>query len=91
MLHLPTILWGALVGSLIHTAMAFLSLSSVVKITSENFAAATAFTPAATLIVQWFGGVLGLIPLFVISPLLLPSMTVVIAGVFLMLWGSRRR
>ena len=91
MLHLPTILWGALVGSVIHTAMAFLSLSSVVKITSENFAAATAFTPAATLGVQWIAGMLGLIPLFAITPLLLASMTIVIAGVFLMLWRSRRR
>lgn len=91
MLHLPTILWGALVGSVIHTAMAFLSLSCVVKITSENFAAATAFTPVATLVVQWIAGMLGLIPLFAITPLLLPSMTIVIAGVFLMLWSSRRR
>jgi hypothetical protein len=91
MLHLPTIFWGALVGSVIHTAMAFLSLSCVVKITSENFAAATAFTPVATLIVQFVAGMLGLIPLFAITPLLLSSMTMVIAGVFLMLWGSRRR
>jgi hypothetical protein len=90
LLHLPTILWGALVGSVIHTAMAFLSLSSVVKITSENFAAATAFTPVATLLVQWTTGMLGLIHQFAITPLLLPSMTIVIAGVFLILWSARR-
>lgn len=91
MLHLPTILWSALVGSAIHTAMAFLSLSCVVKINSENFAAATAFTPVSTLAVQCTAGMLGLIPLFAITPLLLPSMTIVIAGVLLMLWGSRGR
>jgi hypothetical protein len=90
LLHLPTILWGALVGSVIHTAMAFLSLSSVVKITSESFAAATAFTPVATLLVQWTTGMLGLIHQFAIAPLLLPSMTIVIVGVFLILWGTRR-
>jgi len=91
MLHLPTILLGALVGSVIHTAMAFLSLSAVVKITSENFAAATAFTPVATLVVQWIAGMLGLIPLFLVDAKLLTAMAIVIAGVFLMLRGARRR
>jgi hypothetical protein len=91
MLHLPTILLGALVGSAILTAMAFLSFSCVVKITSENFAAATAFTPVATLLVQWAAGALGLIAPFPVDAGLVPAMGVVIAGMFLMLWGARRR
>jgi hypothetical protein len=91
MLHLPTILLGALVGSIIHTAMSFLSLSAVVKITSENFAAATAFTPVATLVVQWIAGMLGLIPLFLVDAKLLTAMAIVIGGVFLMLRGARQR
>ncbi len=91
MLHVPTILLGALVGSVIHTAMAYLSLSSVVKITSENFAAATAFTPVSTLVVQWIAGMLGLIPLFLVDAKLLTAMAIVIGGVFLMLRGARRR
>lgn len=91
LLHPPTILLGALVGSVIHTAMAFLSLSSVVKITSENFAVATAFTPVATLIVQWTAGVLGLIPLFRVDAVLLTAIAILIGGVFLMLRGARRR
>jgi drug/metabolite transporter (DMT)-like permease len=89
MLHLPTILLGALVGSVIHSAMAFLSLSAVVKITSENFAAATVLTPIATLVVQWIAGKLGLIPLFLIDAKLLVAMAIVIGGVLLMLRGSR--
>jgi EamA-like transporter family len=44
MLHLPTILLGVVVGGVILTAMAFLNFSCVVKITTENFAATSAFT-----------------------------------------------
>jgi hypothetical protein len=91
MLHVPTILLGALVGSVIHTAMAYLSLSAVVRITSENFAAATAFTPVSTLVVQWIAGMLGMIPLFLVDAKLLTAMAIVIGGVFLMLRGARRR
>ena len=90
MLHVPTILLGALVGSAILTAMSFLSFSCVVKITSENFAACTAFTPVAALIVQLAAGLLGLIPLFPVDPLLLAAIAIVIAGVFLILYGARR-
>ena len=48
----PTILLGVLVGGVILTAMAFLNFSCVVKITTENFAATSAFTPVAALLVQ---------------------------------------
>jgi hypothetical protein len=91
MLHLPTILLGTLVGSAILSAMAVLSFSCVVKITSENFAAAIAFTPVAALVVQLAAGALGLIPLFPVDAGLLAAIAVVIAGVFLILFGARRR
>ena len=90
MLHLPTFLLGAVVGSVILTAMWVLGFSSVVKITTENFAAAAAFSPLAALIVQLAAGALGLIPLFPVDASLLIAMAAVIAGVFLMLYAVRR-
>ena len=90
MLHVPTILLGALVGSVILTAMWVLGFSCVVKITTENFAAADAFSPLAALIVQLAAGALGLIPLFPVDAPLLAAMAAVIAGVFLMLYAARR-
>jgi drug/metabolite transporter (DMT)-like permease len=91
MLHVPTILLGALVGSAILTAMAALSFSCVVKITSENFAAVAAFSPLAALIVQIAAGAVGLIPHFPIDARLLVGMAIVIAGVFVMLYAARQR
>lgn len=90
MLHLPTILLGAVVGSVVLTAMWVLGFSSVVKITTENFAAAAAFSPLAALIVQLAAGALGLIPLFPVDASLLIAMAAVVAGVFLMLTAVRR-
>ena len=45
MLHVPTILLGVLVGGVVLTAIGVLNFSCVVKITTENFAATSAFTP----------------------------------------------
>lgn len=91
MLHVPTILLGVLVGGVILTAMAFLNFSCVVKITTENFAATSAFTPVAALLVQSIAAVFGLIPFFRLEASFYPTMAVVIAGVFMMLYGARRR
>lgn len=91
MLHLPTMLLGTFVGSIILTAMAVLNFSCVVKITTENFAATSAFTPVATLLVQLVAGAIGFIPLYPIDRSLLPAMAVVILGVFLILFSARRR
>jgi hypothetical protein len=91
MLHGPTVLLGVFVGSIILTAMAVLNFSCVVKITTENFAATSAFTPVATLLVQLAAGALGFIPFFPIDRSLLPAMAVVILGVFLILYSARRR
>jgi hypothetical protein len=91
MLHVPTILLGVLVGGAILTSMAVLSFSSVVKITTENFTATSAFTPVATLLVQLGGSALGLIPVYAIDPALMPAMAVVVGGVLLILYAARRR
>jgi hypothetical protein len=91
MLHGPTILLGVLVGGLILTAMAFLNFSCVVKITTENFAATSAFTPVAALLVQIAAAAVGLIPAYTLDTSVFPAMAVVIAGVLLILYGARRR
>jgi hypothetical protein len=91
MLHVPTILLGVLVGGVILTAMAFLNFSCVVKITTENFAATSAFTPVAALLVQSVAAMVGLIPHYTLDAALFPAMAIVIAGVFMILYGARRR
>lgn len=91
MLHVPTILLGVLVGGVILTAMAALSFSAVVKITTENLMSVHAFTPLATLLVQMAASAVGLIPVYALDPSLLPAMATVIAGVFLILLAARRR
>jgi hypothetical protein len=91
MLHVPTILLGTLVGSVVITSIVVFSFSAVVKIRTENLTAASAFTPISTLLVQMFGSAVGLIPTYAIEPALLPSMAVVIGGVFLILYAAGRR
>ena len=49
MLHVPTILLGTLVGSVVITSIVVFSFSAVVKIRTENLTAASAFTPLTTL------------------------------------------
>ncbi|MBX9588472.1 MAG: DMT family transporter [Hyphomonadaceae bacterium] len=90
MLHMPTILLGVLVGGVILTVIAYLNLSCVVKITTENFSATNAFTPVAALLVQGAAGALGLIPLYAPDASLLPAMAIVIAGMFMILYAARR-
>ena len=90
MVHLPTLALAALVGSVVLTAMAYLNYSCVVKITTENFAAMTAFTPVATFAVQEAAVAAGLLPPVASDPFLLVAMAVVVAGVLVMLIGVRR-
>ena len=90
MLHVPTILLGVLVGGVILTAVAFLNFSCVVKITTENFAATSVFTPVAALLVQSIAAAFGLIPFFRLDASFYPTMAIVIAGVLMMLYGTRR-
>jgi drug/metabolite transporter (DMT)-like permease len=90
MLHGPTILLAMAVGSIVLTAMAVLSFSAVVKITTENLMAVHAFTPVATLLVQMAATAVGLIPAYALDPALLPAMAVVIAGVLMIFYAARR-
>jgi hypothetical protein len=91
MLHGPTVLLAMLVGSVILTAMAVLSFSAVVKITTENLMAVHAFTPVATLLVQIAATAIGLIPAYAFDPTLMPAMVTVICGVLLIFAAARRR
>jgi hypothetical protein len=52
--------------------MAFLNFSCVVKITTENFAATSAFTPVAALIVQLAAAAVGLIQHYTLDTTLFP-------------------
>ncbi len=91
MLHGPTIVLGTIVVGALLTAMAALSFSAVVKITTENFTATHAFTPVATLLAQVAASAIGLIPGYALDPGLVPAMATVIGGVLLMLYAARRR
>jgi EamA-like transporter family len=91
MLHGPTIVLGTIVVGAILTAMAALSFSAVVKITTENFMATHAFTPVATLLAQVAASAVGLIPAYTLDPGLMPAMATVIGGVLLMLYAARGR
>jgi hypothetical protein len=63
----------------------------VVKITTENVAATSAFTPVAALLVQSAAAAVGLIPHYTLDTTLFPAMAIVIAGVLMILYGARRR
>ena len=63
----------------------------MVKIRTENLTAASAFTPLTTLVAQMAGSAAGLIPTYALEPELLPSMAIVIGGVFLILYAAGRR
>jgi hypothetical protein len=91
MLHVPTILLGTLVGSVVITSIVVFSFSAVVKIRTENLTAASAFTPLTTLMAQMAGSAAGLIPAYALEPELLPSMVIVIGGVLLILYAAGRR
>jgi hypothetical protein len=91
MLHAPTIALAAVVGGLIITSFYYFGFSAVVKITTENLIAATAFMPLVILAVQLPATWLGLIRPIPFEPLLLASMGVIIAGVLVILWAGRAR
>lgn len=90
-LHLPTFLVALLVGAVVLTAMQYLAFSSVVKIGTPNFIAATAFTPLTTLIAEQLVSAAGLMRPMPIDWHLWPSMILVMAGVFVMLWATEAR
>jgi microcystin-dependent protein len=71
--------------------MAYLNFSSVVKITTENFTAVSAFTPVFTLVIQEIAAAAGVIPRVTVAPMLLLAMAIAVAGVLLIFIDARRR
>ncbi|MBV1694937.1 MAG: hypothetical protein KGP27_10800 [Hyphomicrobiales bacterium] len=89
--HGPTLVLALVVGAFVLTAMAYLNFSSVVKITTENFTAVSAFTPVFTLVIQEIAAAAGVIPRVTVAPMLLLAMAIAVAGVLLMFIDARRR
>jgi drug/metabolite transporter (DMT)-like permease len=89
--HGPTLVLALVVGALVLTAMAYLNFSSVVKITTENFTAVSAFTPVFTLVIQEIAAAAGVIPRVTVAPMLLLAMAIAVAGVLLIFIDARRR
>lgn len=89
--HGPTLVLALVVGAFVLTAMAYLNFSSVVKITTENFTAVSAFTPVFTLVIQEIAAAARVIPRVTVAPMLLLAMAIAVAGVLLMFIDARRR
>jgi len=90
MTHLPTILLGVLAGGPILALMNYLSFSTVVKITTENFTAIMAFSPLTTWVFQEIGVASGLIVAARPGPALVAAMAIIIGAVLLIIWTGRR-
>jgi len=90
LVHGPTLTLAALAGVFVLTAMAYLSYSSVVKITAENLVAMAGLQPITTLMMQEAAGRLGLIPHFAVDAILLVGMVVVAIGTLIMVAGARQ-
>jgi drug/metabolite transporter (DMT)-like permease len=88
-LHLPTLLVAMLVGAVVLTAMQYLSFSSVVKIGTQNFIAATAFTPLVTLAAQELAVAAGWLRPMPVDWQILPAIAVVAVGVFVIISAGR--
>jgi hypothetical protein len=88
-LHVPTLLVALLVGAAVLTAMQYLSFSSVVKIGTQNFIAATAFTPLVTLVAQELVVAAGWLLPMPVDWQILPAIAVVAMGVFVIISAGR--
>jgi hypothetical protein len=88
-LHLPTVLVALLVGAAVLTAMQYLSFSSVVKIGTQNFIAATAFTPLVTLAAQELAVAVGWLRPMPVDWQILPAIAIVALGVFVIISAGR--
>ncbi len=88
-LHLPTLVVSLLVGAGVLTAMQYLSFSSVVKIGTQNFIAATAFTPLVTLAAQELVVTAGWLKPMPVDWQILPAIAVVALGVFVIISAGR--
>ncbi|MFM2423420.1 MAG: hypothetical protein RL291_1950 [Pseudomonadota bacterium] len=89
LMHGPTVLLGIIVGTFILTAMAYLNFSSVVKITTENVIAMTAFTPVAALLMEWLAVRAGLIKPTVLTGVVALAMTGAVAGALIIVFAQK--
>lgn len=90
LLHLPTIVLGAVVGGTLLTVMAYLNFSAVVKITTENFMAMMALSPVTVWIAQAIGVATGLITATAVDVRLGSAMAVCVAAVLVIFWAGYR-
>jgi drug/metabolite transporter (DMT)-like permease len=90
LVHLPTILCGLFVGAAVLTTMQYFGFSTVVKIGSENFLAATALIPLVTVLFQWAAVAVGILAPVPFDWTVLPSMLTVFAGVLVVIWAGMR-
>ncbi len=90
MLHLPTIVLGALAGGGVFALMNALNFSAVVKITTENIMAVMALSPLTVWLFQEFGVAAGWIAVTRPEPRLVAAMAVIVASVLVIVFASRR-
>ena len=88
-LHLPTYLLALFMGVVVLTAIQYLGFSTVVKIRTENFLAATALIPIVTLVFQIAAVEIGLLEPVPVDWRTLPTMGAIMLGVILVVWGGR--
>jgi drug/metabolite transporter (DMT)-like permease len=91
LVHPPTLWLALLVGGVMFTALNFLYLSSVVTIGAERFVAASAFMPPTTYLVLLAAAAMGLVAPVSLDWGLVPAMALAIAGILVVIAGSRPR
>ncbi len=87
--HLPTVLLAIGLGAPVLVAMNYLTFSSAVKITTENFLATSAFTPLGALVAQILAAWCGIIVVPPFDPWLLVLIALGIFGVMILIRGRR--
>lgn len=89
MLHLPTVLLGATAGGCILTLMAYLNLSSVLKIGTENVIVLMAFTPLSAWTFLALGSAAGWVGAGRFDARLLGAVLVLGASVLVILFAAK--
>jgi len=87
--HGPTLLTAIGLGSPVLVAMNYLTFSSSVKITTENFLALSAFTPLGALVAQILAAWFGIITVPPFDTWLLVLIALGIAGMMIVIRGRR--
>jgi len=87
--HGPTLLTAIGLGAPVLCAMNYLTFSSSVKITTENFLALSAFTPLGALVAQILAAWFGIIAVAPFDPWLLVLIALGIVGMMIVIRGRR--